>query len=160
MDQDSARRRGNLQNARSRRYQHHHRRKIQKGTTVSGWKSVFKVCNPNIDNRYISTNCIKEWHHPIRGDIRQDLGECGRRDHHQGVPPAHRPQARHEGPRHRLRGRGVRLLHGQAVSGGLEFKYDNILCAFEKYLLFKKNLILFYSQVTVWTCKAWTCRPT
>ena len=52
MDQDSARRRGNLENARSRRYQHHHRREIQKGTAVSGWKSVFKVCNPNIDNRY------------------------------------------------------------------------------------------------------------
>merc|ERR1712045_776591 len=101
VDQDSARRRGNLQNARSRRYQHHHRREIQKGTAVSGWKSVFK-----------------EWHHPVRGDIRQDLGECGRRDHHQGVPPAHRPQARHEGPRHRLRGRGVRLLHGQALRCG------------------------------------------
>merc|ERR1712214_250689 len=80
VDQDSARRRGNLQNARSRRYQHHHRREIQKGTAVSGWKSVFK-----------------EWHHPVRGDIREDLGECGRRDHHQGVPPAHRPQARHYG---------------------------------------------------------------
>merc|ERR1712045_268401 len=50
VDQDFARRRGNLQNARSCRYQHHHRREIQKGTAVSGWKSVFK-----------------EWHHPVRG---------------------------------------------------------------------------------------------